>query len=86
MESNEETELTSKTETDSERRLTALRGAGLAGGGMEQKARRTRGHGQQCSDWGWGGSMRGQNGNGKNTIKINLKRKRGFLKGNLRIT
>ena len=46
MECNEQTELTGKIETDSqmENRLTAL------GGGMEQKRKRTHGHGQQCGD------------------------------------
>ena len=40
---------------------------------MSKKEKRTHGHGQQCSDC-WGeGSVRGLNGNGKNTIKIKLK-------------
>ena len=39
------------------------------GGGIEQKGKRTHGHGQQSSDcWGEGGT-RGLNGNGKHTIK-----------------
>ena len=42
----------------------------LGGGGIEQKGKRTHGHGQQCGD-GWGEEgKRGLNGNGKNiTIK-----------------
>ena len=46
MESNEQTELTGKIETDSEieSRLAAL-GAGLRGGETEQKGKRTHGHG-----------------------------------------
>ena len=46
MESNERTELTSKIES----RLMAL--GVLGGGGIEQKEKRTHGHGQQCGDWG----------------------------------
>ena len=39
---------------------------------MEQKGKKTHGHGQQCGDWGGGeGRIRGINGNGKNIIKIN---------------
>ena len=42
----------------------------LAGGGIEQKGKRTHGHGQQCGDcWGEEG-IRGLKGNGKNTLKI----------------
>ena len=73
MESNEQTELTSKTDTDSqmESRMTASGGQGRAGGGgTEQKGKGTHGHGQQCGDCCSGGSVRGLNGNGKNTIKI----------------
>ena len=41
---------------------------------MEQKGKRTHGHGQQCSHC-WGeGSIRGLNGNGKNIIKIKCKK------------
>ena len=48
----------------------------LRGGGSEQRAKRTHGHGQQCGEC-WGeGNIRGLNGNGKNTIKIKLKNKR----------
>ena len=66
MESNEQTELTSKIETDSEMesRMTAMRG-GLEGGGMEQKGKRTHGHRRQCGDrWGMDG-IRALSGNGK---------------------
>ena len=44
------TELTRKIETDAwmESRLTAKGGG--CGGGMEQKGKRTHGHGEQCSD------------------------------------
>ena len=45
-------------------------GGRLEGGGIEQKGKRTHGHGQQCGDCWGGGSIRGLNGNGKNTIKI----------------
>ena len=50
----------------------------LRGGGIEQKGKRTHGHEQQCGDcWGGGGrGIKGINGNGKNTIKINLKEKK----------
>ena len=46
VESNEQTELTGKIETDSEieSRLAAL-GAGLRGGETKQKGKRTHGHG-----------------------------------------
>ena len=50
---------------------------GVGGRGMEQKTKRTHGHGQQCGDCGDRGwvevkkGIRGINGNGKNTIKIN---------------
>ena len=51
MESNEQTELTSKMETDSwmESRLTAL-GVMVNGWRDGQKDKRINGHGQQCSD------------------------------------
>ena len=40
------------------------------GRGIEQKGKRTRGHGQQCGEpWGQKG-IRGLNDNEKNTIKI----------------
>ena len=42
----------------------------LGSGGIEQKGKRTHGHGQQCGDCGGRGISR-LNGNGKNTIKIN---------------
>ena len=56
-------------------RLTAL-GGGVGGRRIEQKRKRTHGHGQQCGDcevWGrrvGGGEegIRGINGNGKNTL------------------
>ena len=49
-------------------------GGSLAGGGIEQKGKRTHGHGQQCGDcWGLGG-IRGLKGNVKNTIKIKFNR------------
>ena len=56
MESNEQIELTSKIETDSqiESRMTAM-GMGLEGGEIQQKGKRTNGHGQQCGDSGAGG-------------------------------
>ena len=55
MESNEQAEITSKIETDSqiEGRLTALEGIGLEGCGTEQKRKRTHGHRQQCGDCWW---------------------------------
>ena len=60
VESNEQTELTSKTETDSEVESRWQRvggGAGaVEGGGMEQKGKRTHGHGQQCGDF-WGAGL-----------------------------
>ena len=39
----------------------------LGGGGIEQKEKRTHGHGQQCGDYGRGreGSIAGINGNEK---------------------
>ena len=46
----------------------------LEGRGIEQKGKRTHGHGQQCGDGrGWG-SRRGIHDNGKNTIKIIIDR------------
>ena len=38
----------------------------LGGGGIEQKGKRTHGHGQQCDDYR-GRGHRGLNDNGKNT-------------------
>ena len=52
-----------------ESRLTALGGM-VRSGGIEQKRKRTHGHGQQCSDCWEGGGIMGLNDNGKNTIKI----------------
>ena len=47
----------------------------LGVGGIEQKGKRTHGHGQQCGDcWGEGSIME-LNSNGKNTIKIKFKNK-----------
>ena len=66
MESNEQTELRGKIETDRESRMIA-RWRGGEGGGIEQNGTRTRGHGQQCGDCR--DSIRGLNGNGKNKIK-----------------
>ena len=40
---------------------------------MEQKGKRTHGHGQQCGDGGEG-DVRGINGKGKNTVKKNCNR------------
>ena len=49
-----------------ESRVT-VSGAGgwLGGGGIEQKGKKTHGHGKQCGDCGEHGSIRGLNGNGK---------------------
>ena len=67
MESNEQTELISKIETDSKDRVTAL-GGEVRAGGIGQKGNRTHGHGQQCGDCG-GVGIKGLHGNGKNTRK-----------------
>ena len=66
MESNKQTELASKTETDQHmENRRQLVGGGLGVGGIEQKGRRTQGHGQQCGyHWGKEGLME-LNGNGK---------------------
>ena len=40
-------------------------GDSLGSGGIEQKARRSHGHGQQCGDCHGEGSIRGINGIGK---------------------
>ena len=45
-------------------------GGGLGGGGIEQKGKRTHGHGQQCGDCWRKEGIKGLNGNGENTIKI----------------
>ena len=47
----------------------------LGGGGIEQKGKRTHGHGQ-CNDCQGQGGIRGLNGNGKNIIKIKQKKKK----------
>ena len=39
----------------------------VGGAGIEQKGKRTRGHGHQCRDRGR--SIKGVNGNGKNTLE-----------------
>ena len=39
----------------------------LGGGGIEQKGKRTHGHGQQCGDYR-GQGIKELHGNGKNTI------------------
>ena len=46
----DQTELTSKIETDSERAGRQLRGREGGDGGIKQKGKRTHGHGQQCDD------------------------------------
>ena len=40
---------------------------------MEQKGKRTHGHGQQSGDCCGKGVIRGLNGNGKNIISLHLK-------------
>ena len=65
VESNEQTELTSKTEPDAqiESRMTALAGSRaveVGGGETEQKGKRTLGHGQQCGDCLGEGSIMGR--------------------------
>ena len=57
MESNEQTELTSKMDTDSwiEGKMTAQGGGSLAGTRFEQKGNRTYWYGQECGDCGEGG-------------------------------
>ena len=50
--------------------------AGQGGGGIEQKGKRTHGHGKQCGDCQHEGGIRGLNGNGKNAINIKLKKKK----------
>ena len=78
MESNEQTELTSKVETDSqiESRPTAL-GWGIAGGGIEQNRKKTHGPRNRVMIPGWRGwvkveeGIKGINGYRKNIIKMN---------------
>ena len=67
MESNEQTELTSKPEPDSEmkNRRQLLGGGSLGSGGAEQNGKRTHGHGQQCGDCLGEECRGGLNGNGK---------------------
>ena len=66
MESNEQTELTRKTDrlVDGEQ-MTATGVGKLGGGGNEQKGKRTHRHGQQCGNCRGQGSIRELNGNGK---------------------
>ena len=66
MKSNEQTELTRAMETESQMESRMTAGVGrLGGGGMEQKGKRTLGHGQQCGVC-WGKeAIRGLNGNRK---------------------
>ena len=45
-------------------------GVRLGGGGIEQKGKRTHGHGQQCGDCWKERGIRRLNGNGKNTVKV----------------
>ena len=65
MESNEQTEQMSKNRDRVivREQMTAAVG-GLEGGGIEQKGKRTRGHGQQHGDCWVEGSIRGLIGNG----------------------
>ena len=57
-ESNEQTELTKQNRDrliDGEQMTANRGGRQLGGGAIEQKGKRTHGHGQQCGDcWGWG--------------------------------
>ena len=64
MESNKQTELISKIETDSQIAGWQLRGARV-GGRDQNKRKRTHGHGQQCGDCGGREDIRGLNGNKK---------------------
>ena len=75
MESNEQTELTSKIEKDSEieSRMTAIEE--VRRWSDQSKRKRTHGHGHQCGDCRGKWGIRQINGNGKNTIKIVLKNK-----------
>ena len=45
-------------------------GRQLGGGAIEQKGKKTHGHGQQCGVFWREGYIRGLNTNGKNTTKI----------------
>ena len=49
--------------------MTAV-GGRLGDGRIEQKRKRTHGHGQQCGDCRGGWRYKGLNGNRKNIIKI----------------
>ena len=69
VESNEQTELTGKTETDSQIESRWQLGGRVGAGRIEQKGKRTHGHGQQCGDCGGLGGIRGLNGNRKKKIK-----------------
>ena len=51
--------------------MTASVGRRLGDGGIEQKGKRTHGHGQQCGDCRSEEGIRGVNDHGKYTIKIN---------------
>ena len=44
--------------------MTAMGRVSVEGGGIEQKGKRTHGHGQQCGDCWEGGGIRRLNGNG----------------------
>ena len=49
------------------------KGGLLGGGGIEQKGKRTHGHGQHCGDCRGGGeSIRGLHSNGKNLKKFDV--------------
>ena len=54
----------------SSQQMTGSGGRRLGSGEIEQKGKKTHGHGQQCGDCRGQGCVRGLNGNGKNTIKI----------------
>ena len=72
MESSEQTELNKENGDrllDGEQ-MTASGVGRLVGGGIEQKGKRTHGHGQQCGDCWAEGGVRGLNGNKKYTMKI----------------
>ena len=66
MESNEQTELTKKQgQTHRWKQDDSWKGGRWEHGGIEQKGKRTHGHGQQCGEcWGKAG-IRGLNDNGK---------------------
>ena len=72
MELNEQTELTSKPEPDSEmkNRRQLLGWGSLGSGGTEQNGKRTHGHGQQCGDFWEERGIRGLNDNRLNIIMI----------------